>query len=100
MSRYINTTISQHYKIIVTLRVYGDVKPAVTIAASMDRHAMGEATYYSRGAIIAYNAVFRGGYYSRGLLNKGDVYSRKYGMYTLAVCNASSKRQNLLCDQN
>ena len=35
------------------------------------------------GATIVYNAVFRGGYYSRGLLNKGGVYSRKYVIYKL-----------------
>ena len=36
------------------------------------------------GATIAYNAVFRGGYYSIGTTNsKGDVYSRKYGILIL-----------------
>ena len=49
----------------VALRTYVDVKPVVTIVASMDLHVMGGG-YYLRGATIAYNAVFRGGYYSRG----------------------------------
>ena len=50
------------------MQTYVDIKPVVTIVASMD--ATG-GDYYSRGATVAYNAVFRGGYYSRGLLNKG-----------------------------
>ena len=45
--------------------MYVDVKPVVTIVARMDIHAMGGG-YSSRGVTIAYNAVFWGGYYSRG----------------------------------
>ena len=60
MARYINVS------------KYVDIKPVVTIGASMDLHC----TCYGRrllfeGVTIVYNAVFRGGYYSRGLLNKG-----------------------------
>ena len=47
--------------------VYVDEKAVVTIVASMDLHALGEAT-------IAYNAVSQGGYYSRGLLSKWGVF--------------------------
>ena len=36
-------------------------------------------------ATIAYNVVFRGGYYLRGLLNKGGVYSRKYDTPTIVA---------------
>ena len=63
----------------VTLCMYVDVKPVVTIAASMDLHAMGGG-YYLTGGTIAYNAVFWRGYYSRGLLNEGNIYLRKYSM--------------------
>ena len=57
----------------VTLRTCVDVKPVVTIGASMDLHAIGGG-YYLRRATIAYNTVFQGGYYSRGLLNKKGVF--------------------------
>ena len=46
--------------------------------------------FYLREATIAHNAVFRGDSYSRGLLNKGGVYSRKY-MYGMLKSKAQMK---------
>ena len=46
------------------LHTYGNVKPVVTIVASMDQRAMKEATIQGgEEATIAYNAVFRRDYY-------------------------------------
>ena len=61
--------------------MYVDVKPLVTIVVSMDLHAMGEATIRGGGGLLLHIMLYFGrGYYSRGLLNKGGVYLRKYGI--------------------
>ena len=50
-------------------------------------------TLLFEGATIAvYNAVFRGGYYSSGLINKGGIYSRKYGSSLITESFITMKR--------
>ena len=60
------------------MSTYVNAKPVVLIVVSTDLHVMGGLLL--RGATIAYNAIFGGGYYSRRILNKGGVYSRKYSI--------------------
>ena len=62
-----------------TLRTYVNVKAVVTIGVSMDLHAMGGG-YYSRGLLLYVMLYFREATIRGGLLNKGGVYSSKYGI--------------------
>ena len=67
------------------MRTCVDVKPVLTIVASMDLHAMGGG-YYSRGATVAYNAVFQGGNYSRGATKqRGHLFEEIRYFHTDAI---------------
>ena len=68
--------------------MYVDVKPVVMIVLNMDLHAMG-GRYDSRGATIAYSAVFRRCYYLRGA-TKQRASIRGNTVYTLlaTICTA------------
>ena len=55
------------------------IQPVVTNVVSMDLQCSAGG-HYSTETTIAYEAVFQGGYYLRGLLNKGGVYLRKFGI--------------------
>ena len=66
------------------MRTYIDVKPVLTIVASIELRAMGQASI--QGGLLLYIMLYFGeATIQGGLLNKGGDYLRKYGTCVFGV---------------